>query len=157
MADLHATIVSSLSERYQMLADTIHELAAPLSDDQFWRRPFPFGNSFGHLLLHLAGNLNYYIGAQIAGTGYVRDRDREFTEKDRPSKADVLKRFDDAIALVRQTIPQQAADDWAKPYSAAREEDAANRFNVVLRCCTHLHHHVGQMMYLVNGVKILQP
>ena len=88
---------------------------------------------------------------------HVRDRDREFTEKDRPSKADVLKRFDDAIALVRQTITQQAADDWAKPYSAAREEDAANRFNVVLRCCTHLHHHVGQMMYLANGVKILQP
>jgi hypothetical protein len=36
--------------------------------------------SAGHLPLHLTGNLNYYIGAQIAATGYVRDRDREFTE-----------------------------------------------------------------------------
>jgi hypothetical protein len=29
-----------------------------------------------------------------------------------------------------------------------REEDADNRFNIFLRCASHLHHHVGQMMYL---------
>ena len=56
----------------------IRELAAPLSNEQFWQKPYPYGNSFGHLVLHLTGNLNYYIGAQIANTGYVRDRPREF-------------------------------------------------------------------------------
>ena len=156
MADFHATAVSGLSQRYRMLADTVRQLAHPLNDDEFWRKPFPFGNSFGHLVLHLTGNLNYYIGSQIAGSGYVRDRDREFNEKDRPSKAEVLKRFDDAVALVIQTIEKQTADDWAKTYSAAREEDAENRFHILLRCCTHLHHHVGQMMYLANGVKSLE-
>ena len=115
----------------------------------------PAGNSFGHLLLHLTGNLNYYIGAQITGTGYVRDRDREFAEKDKPSKAEVLKRFDDSVALVIETLRKQTASDWPKSYSAVREEDAENRFNIFLRCCTHLHHHIGQMMYLVNGVKAL--
>ena len=155
MADLHAIVVSSLSERYKMLADTVRELAGQLNEDQFWRRPFPFGNGFAHLVLHLTGNLNYYIGAQIAGTGYVRDRDREFTEKDRPSKADVLKHFDDGIALVLQTINKQKEEDWSRTYSAAREEDAENRFNILLRCCTHLHHHIGQMVYLVNGLKTL--
>ena len=56
-------------------------------------KPFPFGNSFGHLVLHLTGNLNYYIGTQIAGTGYVRDRDREFTETQHLPKEEVLQRF----------------------------------------------------------------
>ena len=156
MADVHAIVVKSLSERYKMLAETVHELAGPLNDEQFWRKPFPFGNSFGHLVLHLTGNLNYYIGTQIAGTGYVRDRDREFSEKDRPAKAEVLKRFDHAIALVVQTIGKQTAQDWPMSYSAAREEDAESRFNIFLRCCTHLHHHVGQMMYLANGLKSLE-
>jgi len=69
MADLKATIASSLAARYTRLAGVVRELAAPLSDEQFWAKPFAYGNSFGHLVLHLTGNLNYYIGAQIAGTG----------------------------------------------------------------------------------------
>lgn len=155
MADLQATVASGLSERYRVLAETVRELARPLSESEFWSKPFPFGNSFGHLVLHLTGNLNYYIGNGISGTGYVRDRDREFTEKERPSKAEVMKGFDEAINLVLQTISQQRQDDWSKDYAAAREEDARNRFNILLRCCTHLHHHVGQMTYLVNGAKSL--
>ena len=35
-----------------------------LSEEQFWRNPFPYGNDIGHLVLHLTGNLNYYIGAK---------------------------------------------------------------------------------------------
>lgn len=148
MEDLHRTIEKSFNERYAQLADLVRGMAKELTDEQFWRKPFHFGNSFGHLVLHLTGNLNYYIGAEIAGTGYVRDRDREFAETDRPPKAVVMKRFDEAIAVVLRTIAAQSEQDWSKPYTAAREEDAANRFNLFLRCATHLHHHVGQMIYL---------
>src|SRR5437870_1509065 len=80
MEDLHRTVERSFAERYMQLADLVRGMAKDLTDEQFWRKPFPFGNSFGHLVLHLTGNLNYYIGAEISGTGYVRDRDREFTE-----------------------------------------------------------------------------
>src|SRR5216683_4440040 len=100
MTDLNWTIASSLATRYKKLAGVVHELAAPLSDEQFWAKPFPFGNSFGHLVLHLTGNLNYYIGAQIAGTGYVRDRPLEFSDTTRSSKREVLKKFDQAIEMV---------------------------------------------------------
>ncbi len=153
MADLRETVASSLTERYTMLAAKVRELAAPLSDEQFWRKPFPFGNSFGHLALHLTGNLNYYIGAEIAGTEYVRDRDREFTESNRLSKDEVLKRFDAAVSVVLRAIGAQSEADWARPYTAMREEDAGNRFNLFLRCATHLHHHVGQMIYLCYELK----
>ena len=128
-------------------------MAKDLSDEQFWRKPFGFGNSFGHLVLHLTGNLSYYIGAEIAKTGYVRDRDREFTETDRPPKDAVMKRFDEAVAVVVRAIAAQSEQDWSKPYTAAREEDAGNRFNLFLRCATHLHHHVGQMVYLCYELK----
>jgi DinB superfamily len=147
MGDLKETVASSLAARYTKLAGVVRELAAPLSDEQFWAKPFSFGNSFGHLVLHLTGNLNYYIGAQIASTGYVRDRPREFTEAARPSKEEVLKKFDEAVEMVVRTIRSQRAEDWPAAYSAVGA-DAQDRFGIVLACATHLHHHIGQMMYL---------
>jgi uncharacterized damage-inducible protein DinB len=152
MADLNSTITSSLAARYSKLAGVLGELAAPLSEEQFWAKPFAFGNSFGHLVLHLTGNLNYYIGAQIAATGYVRDRPREFSNATRPSKAKVLKEFDQAIEMVVGTINRQTADDWSKEYAAVGE-DTHDRFSIVLSCATHLHHHIGQMVYLAFELK----
>ena len=148
MATLNETIQSGFSAHYQLLGAKVLELAQPLTDEQFWSKPFPFGNSFGHLVLHLTGNLNYYIGAEMAGTGYVRDRDREFSENARPTKGEVLKKFSEAVALVARTARAHSEADWSLPYTAMREETAGNRFNILLRCATHLHHHLGQMTYL---------
>jgi Protein of unknown function (DUF1572) len=147
MTDLNQTIASSMATRYRKLAGVVQELASPLSEGQFWTKPFPFGNSFGHLVLHLTGNLNYYIGAQIAGTGYVRDRPLEFTEASQPSKVEVLTKFNQAVEMVIETINNQQPDDWSREYAGAGSE-AHNRYEMVLQSLTHLHHHIGQMMYL---------
>src|SRR6185295_8531642 len=100
-----------------MVRQRAHKWVAPITEDQLWRKPHPYGNSVGHLLLHVTGNLNYYIGAEIAGTGYVRDRDREFNDPAHPPKAEVLAAFDAAFAMVRDTIGRQATADWSAPYS----------------------------------------
>lgn len=147
MADLNEMIGLSLAARYLKLAGTVRELASSLTEEQFWTKPYGYGNSFGHLVLHLTGNLSYYIGAQIAATGYVRDRPREFAETSPPSKAEALMKFSEAIEMVVKTIQNQSAEDWLAAYSATGA-DAKTRFDMVLQCATHLHHHVGQMMYL---------
>jgi hypothetical protein len=147
MPDLYSTLAAVLADRYTANAARVRELAAPLTDAQFWRKPFPYGNSFGHLVLHLTGNLNYYIGAQIAKTGYVRDRAREFNDPDPPSKNEALKRFDDAVAMVQQTIRAQSAEDWSAEYSGAGT-DAKTRLAIILQCAAHIQHHIGQMIYL---------
>src|ERR1700687_84597 len=152
MIDLKTTIAAALTARYEKLAGVLHELAAPLTQEQFWAKPFAFGNSFGHLVLHLTGNLNYYIGAQIAGTGYVRDRPVEFSDATHPSKAEVLGKFDQAIEMVIGAIGNQSAEDWSKEYTAVGV-DARDRFAVLLLCVTHLYHHIGQMMYLCSAVQ----
>jgi hypothetical protein len=114
---------------------------------QFWFKPFPYGNSFGHLVLHLTGNLNYYIGAQIANTGYVRDRPREFSDPNPPSKEEALKLLDHAVAMVIQTIRTQSPEDWSKPYSGAGT-NCSNRLDMTVQCAAHMQHHIGQMIYL---------
>jgi uncharacterized damage-inducible protein DinB len=142
-----ATLVSVLTDRYTANAARVHELAAPLSNAQFWQNPFPYGNSFGHLVLHLTGNLNYYIGAQIAQTGYVRDRSREFNDPNPPSKEEALQRLEEAVAMVQQTIRSQSPDDWSRGYSGVGTA-AQNRLDMIVRCATHMQHHIGQMIYL---------
>ncbi len=147
MPNLPETLSSVFIERYGANAGRVRELAVPLSNDQFWQKAFPFGNSFGHLVLHLTGNLNYYIGAQIANTGYVRDRPREFSDPDPPSKEEALRRFDEAVAMVIRTIKEQSTEDWSREYSGVGA-DAKNRLAMVLQCAAHMQHHIGQMIYL---------
>jgi hypothetical protein len=147
MPDLDQTLVSVLTERYSANATRVRELAALLTNVQFWQKPFPYGNSFGHLVLHLTGNLNYYVGAQIAQTGYVRDRPHEFNDPNPPSKDEALKRFDDAVNMVLKTIHAQSPEDWSADYSGAGT-DAKTRLAMVLQCAAHMQHHIGQMIYL---------
>ena len=147
MSDPHSTLTSVLTDRYTTNADRVRELAAPLSNSQFWQKPFAYGNSLGHLVLHLTGNLNYYIGAQIAKTGYIRDRPSEFNDPNPPSKEDALKHFDNAVAMVRQTIRAQSAEDWSREYSGVGTT-AANRLDMIMQCAAHMQHHIGQMIYL---------
>ena len=146
---LSVTVSESLADAYERYAERIHDLAAGLSDEQFWTKPYPYGNSFGHLVLHLTGNLNHFIGAQIAGTRYVRDREREFTDTSKPPKAEVLKDFGDAITRVVTTIGVQSDESWSAADEALR---ADNRFSEVLNCLTHLRLHIGQMIYLEKAL-----
>jgi hypothetical protein len=147
MSELETTVASVLTDRYAANLARIRELAAPLTEEQFWAKPFPYGNSFGHLVLHLNGNLNYYIGAQIANTGYVRDRPREFSESHPPSKKEVLKLLGEAVAMVIETLHAQTPFDWSKPYSAAGTA-CNNRLEIVVQCAAHMQHHIGQIIYL---------
>ena len=146
--DLSAVVSGGLAAYYERVGRKVHGLVEPLSTEQLWRRPFPYGNSIGHLLLHVTGNLRYYIGAQIAGTGYLRDRPREFAETDRRPREEVLGAFDDALRMVAATLGAQSSADWRAACTGIGEEDVPDRFTMFLRCVAHADHHAGQMIYL---------
>ena len=148
MAELLNTVADGLAAYYEHVAADLHKWVDPLSEEQFWGNPFSYGNSVGHLVLHLTGNLSYYIGAQIAGTGYVRNRPREFAETERPKKEVVFKAFDQAIAMVVDTIRKQTEEDWSAAYTAVGQESTKSRFRILVHCAGHAYHHVGQIIYL---------
>ncbi len=148
MSDIDLFINNGLVKSLQKYAQSVSQYADALSEEQFWKKPFPYGNSFGHLVLHLTGNLSYYIGAQIAQNGYVRNRDLEFNQPHPPSKAEALQQLEAAIQMAIATIEQQTFVDWATPYSATGMPEGLNRFEAVLQCVAHVYHHLGQMIYL---------
>ena len=153
MTTLADAVARDFTRYYQEAAKKILALVAPLSDEQLWTRPYPYGNSVGHLLLHLTGNLNFYIGAEIGGTGYVRNRPLEFTDPSRLPKDMVIRNFVDAIATVAAVLEKQSESNWAVPFAAKGMENAGNRFYALLHCAGHISHHTGQIMYLCNEME----
>ena len=153
MPALNTTVARDFERFYQEAAQKIHALIAPLTDEQIWTRPYPYGNSIGHLLLHLTGNLSCYIGAEMGGTGYERNRPLEFSDTVRYLKADLLAKFDAAIATVTSVLQKQSDQDWSAAYTAKGFEDCGDRFTALLRCAAHISHHTGQIVYLVKEIQ----
>src|SRR5213079_1583253 len=118
MPEVNETVVAGLTGYYEYIAAQLHKWVDPLSNEQFWRKPYVYGNSAGHLVLHMTGNLNYYIGARVAETGYRQDRDPEFTDQQPAQKDAALGSFDPAIPMVVATIRKQSPTDWGKAYTA---------------------------------------
>ena len=65
------------------------EVRAFRDDAALWVEAGGIANPGGTLALHLAGNLQHFVGAQIGDSGYVRDRPREFGARDLP-RAELL-------------------------------------------------------------------
>ena len=152
MPELTPVVADTLAAYYEGVRDAVHELVAPISTEQLWRKPYAYGNSIGHLLLHVTGNLNNYIGARIANTGYVRNRPLEFSDTSKRPKEQVLADFDAAIAMVAATIRKQSPEDWVAPYSDPTEPGTTTRFGAFMRMAAHANHHAGQIIYLSKEV-----
>ncbi len=132
MSDPTPVIAAAFAASFRDHRDRVHRLAEGLSDAQFWARPYPYGNSMGHLVLHLTGNLNFFVGRQMAGTGYVRDREREFHDPDPPSKAEALRRLDEAVELAIATIG--GADGGRTGRAAVSRRPVPTTFAIGSRC-----------------------
>jgi uncharacterized damage-inducible protein DinB len=136
---------------FRHLAGRVERAAMAIPEDQLWTKPFSFGNSIGHLVLHLTGNLNHYIGAIIAGTGYVRHREHEFTDPKSYPRDELLASFHQAVDLVVQTLESQDGAGFATPVT--EETPIQTRFGLFLVCAAHLNNHIGQMSYLVQALQ----
>ncbi|HEY1380317.1 MAG TPA: DinB family protein [Gemmataceae bacterium] len=147
---LAAEVGEEFARYFEHLAGRVERAVRSVPQDKLYVKPFTFGNSIGHLVLHLTGNLNHYIGAVIAGTGYVRDRPREFTEPSPPPPDVALQRFREAIALVVDTVRSLDDSGWCGPVQ--EQQPIYTRFGLVLVCAAHLNNHIGQMSYLVRAL-----
>ena len=123
------------------------EMAAFKNQKHIWEISGDIANSAGNLTLHLIGNLNHFVGAIIGATGYTRDRDAEFNDKDveigkllnmiletRNVVNTVLSNFDEKKLL--ETFPMQLFG-----YKMTYEY-------FLIHLLSHLNYHLGQINYL---------
>jgi len=149
-ADLLALSRTALIGELEHLRDGVREVVESLSEKELWIKPIEPGNSVGHLILHLTGNLNHFVGAQLGGMSYVRDREREFSEIHPPSKELTLANLDKAVATFRQVVSGLTIDQLAAPHPETRFGPVMNG---LIHLVTHFAIHRGQMSYIVRFLK----
>ena len=122
------------------------EIEAYPSDAELWKLAPGISNSGGNLALHLAGNLQHFIGATLGGSGYVRNRDAEFGSRDR-SRTELLLEVNAALALVPQTVRGLDQQALSQPYPLLVANVRLTTGDFLLHLATHFTYHLGQLDY----------
>jgi len=122
------------------------EIESYPDERDLWRTPPGITNAAGTLVLHLAGNLQHFIGATLGSSGYTRDRDYEFAARDLP-RAELLARIDATIAAVEQGMSRVTDQDLAKRYALPVGGVTLTTGDFLLHLATHLTWHLGQLDY----------
>jgi uncharacterized damage-inducible protein DinB len=150
-SDLARLTADEFARYFEHMAQRVDAAVQAVAADALWVKPFPFGNSIGHLVLHLTGNLNHYIGAMVGGSGYVRDREREFTQDYHPAVEELLSKFHEAVAMVVQVL--HAQDEASFQVKVEHNVPIQTRLGIFLVCASHMNNHIGQMSYLVARLR----
>lgn len=123
------------------------EIAAFPSDELLWQALPGVTNSAGNLALHLEGNLREFIGRQLGGTEYLRDRPLEFSLRGLTRAI-----LDERLAALEAAIPPVVAALSEAQLSATFPENVLGELLPVRHFVIHLHghltYHLGQINYL---------
>jgi hypothetical protein len=122
------------------------EIESYPSDEDLWEIPAGIANPGGNLALHLAGNLQYFVGNVLGNNGYVRNRDVEFGSRDIP-RVDLLREIDNAIAAVELGMSKIGEADLSKPFPEKVGGVSSTTGAFLAHFATHLAYHLGQVDY----------
>jgi uncharacterized damage-inducible protein DinB len=122
------------------------EIESYHQESNLWRIEKSIANSGGNLCLHLIGNLNTYIGATLGQTGYVRNRDAEFTLKNIP-REDLIKKIEATIQVIDKVLPTITREQLDKEYPMIVLKEPTSTEFFLVHLATHLTYHLGQINY----------
>lgn len=122
------------------------EIESYKEESNLWRIEKNIANSSGNLCLHLIGNLNTYIGATLGHTGYIRNRDAEFSLKNIPRK-ELIKKIEETIQVIDQILPQLTTGQLEKEYPIIVLKEPTSTEYFLVHLATHLTYHLGQINY----------
>jgi Protein of unknown function (DUF1572) len=125
----------------------IEEVYLFRNEENLWKTHGSVKNSCGNLVLHIIGGLNHLIGATLAHTGYVRDRDQEFIRKGVERK-DLVGQLEELIPMISQTMNGLTHEDMEAEYPIFFDKPETSTSYVLVQLLAHLNYHIGQVNYL---------
>jgi hypothetical protein len=122
------------------------EITSYRQESNLWKVDKSIANSSGNLCLHLVGNLNAYIGAEIGETGYVRNRDLEFSMKNIP-QVQLVRMIENTVGVVEEGLSKLNEDDLEKEYPLLVFNEKTSTGYFLIHLTVHLGYHLGQINY----------
>ena len=140
-------IINEFKELFERDFDRLHtEINAYSSQEVLWKTEEAISNSGGNLCLHLLGNVQHFIGKEIGGFDYERNREREFSEKG-VSKEELLREIVYAKNIVSKSLEGMDDSLWPKIYPLPVFGKPMAYGYFLTHLYGHLNYHLGQINY----------
>jgi len=142
---MQSSILANFYERD--IRKLMEEVSLFTNEEDLWRVGGSVKNSSGNLVLHIIGGLNFLIGATLARTGYIRDRDQEFARKGVERK-ELLLQLEALIPMINKTVTAYSPEDLEVEYPIFFDKPNTSIGYVLTQLLLHLNYHLGQVNYL---------
>lgn len=142
LAELYRRDILKLKEEIENFND----------ESNLWQKAGGVNNSAGNLALHITGGLNWLVGTLLGNTGYMREREKEFTLRDVP-KEQLIFGLDELAEMVYGVLSGLSKEAFESEYPLDFLSKRSVHFYMV-NFYGHLNYHLGQVNYLR---RILEP
>jgi uncharacterized damage-inducible protein DinB len=122
------------------------EITSFKDEKKIWVISGDIKNSAGNLCLHLCGNLQHFIGAVLGNSGYIRNRDEEFSKKNVPIR-ELVAEIETTIKVVEKTLQELKEDDLQKIYPINVFGYEMTTEYLLTHMAAHFNYHLGQINY----------
>ncbi|MDH5379630.1 MAG: DinB family protein [Cyclobacteriaceae bacterium] len=126
------------------------EVASFSNEDDLWKTVGTINNSAGNLALHISGNLLHFFGAILLKNGYIREREKEFNDKNIP-KTEIVSRLEQTIDVVTKVLENFDETTWESYYPIPIKNENVTHFYFFIHLYGHLNLHLGQINYIRRG------
>ncbi len=122
------------------------EISQYQDEANLWKVDGAVSNSAGNLCLHLIGNLQTYFGSVYGNTGYVRDREKEFSDKAVP-REQLLIMIAETEAMLKRVLPTISQEQLEEDYPMPVFDHSMKSGYYFIHLAVHLGYHLGQINY----------
>lgn len=141
---LNAAICDELDAALSRIAHCVNQL----SQEQVWWRPPQGMNAIGNLLLHLAGNVQQMLVANLTGAPDTRNRPAEFASREPVAKEELLAKLTAAVQQAR-TAFQGASDERLAQVARVNNFDLTG-IAAAVRCVSHFRGHTQEIIHMTR-------
>lgn len=136
-----------IDQYHNSLQQLKNELALFKDEKLLWNTLPGVSNSSGNLTLHLIGNLNHFIGANMNNSGFIRNRENEFSQKNASRKA-LVDEIDKLTLLIPETLLKKNESWKNEKFPLEFMNETRSNEYILVQMLTHLNYHLGQINYL---------
>ncbi len=139
--------MKELRDNWEREFDLLIKMMRDANETTMWKVGGTVNNSCGHLVKHLIGNLNHFIGAKLMNSGYIRQRELEFTGDPEPLE-ELLSQLEETKTLVLNFFDNVSTSELEQLFPDEVFGHPMTTRYMLIRLYGHFTYHTGQISYL---------
>lgn len=140
-------LFSELIKLFERDIDRLYaEIEAYSVEKILWETNHHISNSAGNLCLHLLGNLQAFVGYELGGFEYIRDREFEFAGKNVP-KSELLSSISNLKRIMISSLEGMDESLVEKDYPKEVFGKPMTNEYFLIHLYGHFNYHLGQINY----------